>query len=287
MKPQIHRINRRAFLAGTGAATLTLPLLPSWTARAQSQPPNLVVLYHGIGTRLDAWRPAQTGTGYTMPELLRPLEAHRDDMLIVSGVENRLLYRLEAGEISHAAAAHSLLTAAPMEGVIGADGRHTGIETIDGRPPVSPSIDQVIAEHISAPGQRRSVNLGVGPTQVGEYAVFWRELAAGNTEWVAHMSDPSEAFARVLGGLEPDAPVELGFRERLRQQSGSVLDAVTESYGRLERSVSAEDRMVLQAHATRIRELETVLGGTVQPPSAQCAPVTPAAQEEFWHFRVE
>ena len=291
MKPPIRKLGRRRFLQGAGAATLALPFLRSLQAKGQPATPPLrfVVVYHGLGTLVDRWRPSGFGAGYGMSDLLRPLEAHRDDMLVVSGIENQMIRALEHGEVSHAAAAHSLLTAQPMEGVIGPDGRHTGIDTVDGRPPVGPSIDQVIADHIAAEAGQglRSVHLAVGPSHPGEYAAFWRDRG-GNQEWIANESDPRAAFNAIFAGVNPsEEPTELSLRDRLRLHSGSVLDSVRESYGRLERAVPTEDRLVLQAHAQLLRELEQNLDVEVTYTGSCSQPSLDTPGEDRWFDRVE
>ena len=87
----LRKIGRRAFLTGAGATALTLPWLRSLsTAQAApgDRPQRLVIVYHGLGTLMDQWRPATTGPNYTLPPMLAPLERHKAEMLVLSGIDN-------------------------------------------------------------------------------------------------------------------------------------------------------------------------------------------------------
>ena len=83
---------RRTFLRGVGA-TLGLPLLdamvPAATALAQTaaRPPRrFAAAYSPNGMIMSHWTPAASGTGFDLPLILKPLEAFRDQLVVVSGL---------------------------------------------------------------------------------------------------------------------------------------------------------------------------------------------------------
>ncbi|MEM9188844.1 MAG: DUF1552 domain-containing protein [Myxococcota bacterium] len=263
MTDRVRTIGRRRLLQGAGAAGLALPFLQSLQApeRSSAQPSRpplrLLVVYHGLGTIVDQWRPATVGRDYELSPLLAPLARHRDDMLVLSRIENQMIQRLKRGEMHHTDGAYTLFTSQPMAGMIDSGGRLTGVDTVDGIPPIGPSIDQVLAERVSnGPGLRRSVHLGVGGPFPGEYQTFWRSTGPGTTEWIPNEVDPQTAFDTLFGMVEIEEGRPPTFQERLRARSGSVLDSVRESYRALEQAVPMEDRLVLQNHAQQLRDLE-------------------------------
>ncbi len=280
-------ISRRNLLRNLGLGSLALPFLPSMRSHAQpsARPLRLVVVYHTIGTLVDRWTPGGTGSGYTMSDLLRPLEAHRDDMLVLSGIENRLVNRLTSGEIGHAEAARMLFTGAPLEGQI-VDGVPVRLEDADFRSPIGASIDQIVADRIAAPAGEgvRSVHLSVGGSYPGEYSAFWRDRG-DRVEWIANDPDPNDVVSRFFSGVMPDEPRPLTFQERLR--SSDVLAGVQQTYSRLGQSLPVDDRNTLEAHSRLLDELRENLsvgvdiGGACQIPSLS----TPGG--EYWFDRVE
>src|SRR5688500_15252454 len=85
---------RRTFLRGIGA-TVALPLLdamvPALTATAKAAAPvrRLGFVYIPNGAIMEKWTPATEGTGVTLPPILAPLEAHKDRLVVVSGLDSR------------------------------------------------------------------------------------------------------------------------------------------------------------------------------------------------------
>jgi hypothetical protein len=90
---QKKHVSRRAVLQAAGAA-ISLPLLdamiPAATAQtAKAAPKRFAFIGFPHGAIMDRWAPKETGTDYTMSEILKPLEAFRKDMTIVSGLRNK------------------------------------------------------------------------------------------------------------------------------------------------------------------------------------------------------
>ncbi|MEJ0099803.1 MAG: DUF1552 domain-containing protein [Pseudomonadota bacterium] len=88
-------ISRRAVLRGAGAS-IALPLLDAMIpagvalgATAAAPTTRMGFIYFPHGAIMKSWVPEQTGTGYTMSPILKPLEPFRSQMTIVSGLRNK------------------------------------------------------------------------------------------------------------------------------------------------------------------------------------------------------
>src|SRR5688572_697391 len=79
-------IGRRTFLGGA-AALIGLPWLES-VARGASFAKRLLVFYVPNGVQKRDWQPASIGSDFEMPFALSPLERHRSEVLVISGLAN-------------------------------------------------------------------------------------------------------------------------------------------------------------------------------------------------------
>ena len=81
---------RRTFLRGLGA-TVALPLLdamvPAMSAQTKATP-RFAAIYCGNGANMDDWTPASEGLGFTFSPILQPLEAFREQTLVLTGLDN-------------------------------------------------------------------------------------------------------------------------------------------------------------------------------------------------------
>ncbi len=286
-------LGRRGFLKGLGASTLALPFLfgiQDRSAHAQgmvANPKRLVIVQHGQGTLLEQWTPTNSGAGYDLSPLLLPLSAHKDRMLVVSGVSNRARRSQRNGN-GHVPAGRSILTATPFAGSFYPDGtlrpesEHPSSDNSYG-----PSIDQVLAERLNAPGQRLSVNLSVQRSD-HENRLYWRG-APGQTELVSNEDDPTRAFDDIFGGVmfPEDNPAPPTRAERFRARSGKVLDRVRSSYDSMRSQLPVEDRATLERHAAHLETLQQNLATQIDVEGACARPMinTPdgyVSREEQW-----
>ena len=83
-------LSRRTFLRGTGVS-LALPLLDSMVpastplAQTAARPKSRFCgIYIPHGATMDKWTPAGEGTAFQFSEILQPLEAFRDRLVVVS-----------------------------------------------------------------------------------------------------------------------------------------------------------------------------------------------------------
>src|SRR3954464_5443467 len=88
-------LSRRTVLQGVGAV-IALPLLdamiPASTAlaaTAAAPKPRIGFTYFPHGAIQARWQPAQTGTQFELPQILKPFEPFKQHMTVVSGLRNR------------------------------------------------------------------------------------------------------------------------------------------------------------------------------------------------------
>ena len=119
-------LSRRTLLRGAGAA-LALPLLDAMTpalASAQQRkkaPLRLVFCYVPNGIIMPDWTPKELGSNFALPRILKPLEAHRESLLLISGLADHNGNELGDGAGDHARAGASFLTGVHCKKTSGAD----------------------------------------------------------------------------------------------------------------------------------------------------------------------
>ena len=85
-------LSRRTVLRGAGAA-LALPFLdamvPTFSrARAATKPVSrFLAFYTPNGMAMEYWTPKGTGTNFEIPPILEPLKAHKDKLLMFTGLK--------------------------------------------------------------------------------------------------------------------------------------------------------------------------------------------------------
>ena len=109
-------IPRRTILRGLGA-TFALPLLdgmiPAATALAKTvaRPvPRFAVVYVPNGIVMERWTPLAEGSAFEFTPILKPLEAFRDHLLVVSGLDNTGARERTGASGAHAKPAGAYLT---------------------------------------------------------------------------------------------------------------------------------------------------------------------------------
>ena len=249
----IHTVGRRTFLRGLGAA-LALPFLPSALPRRAwadegAPPTRLLYVYTPNGWDMDRFRPSGEGRGFTWSPILAGLERHREDVLVLSGLDNRPGNRRpgDAGAGAHFQQTASFLTCTHVDKTPVSVGR---------------SIDQVAADQLGFVTPFRSLVLGMtgGATSGACGGNDWPCSYLSNISWadartpLAKQTSPEGLFDRlfgggVLGGSE--AAFARRKAERLR-----VLDVVARDAMDLERRLGAYDRQKLQQYLTAVEETE-------------------------------
>ena len=112
-------LSRRSILKGLGAA-IALPVLDAMTPALSAAskvtgsvvPRRMAFLYVPNGIIMDQYTPATAGADFQMTRILEPLEAYREDFMVLSGLTLNGGRALGDGAGDHARAASSFLTSA-------------------------------------------------------------------------------------------------------------------------------------------------------------------------------
>jgi hypothetical protein len=239
-----HRNTRREFIRdlGIGAAAVPFVLnLPSLGFANQGRrKQRLVVIFSPNGVVPPAFWPDEEGEKFTLKESLKPLEPFRDRTLVLHGVCDKV----RGDGDNHMRGMGCLLTGIELFPGNIQGGSDTPAGWAKGL-----SIDQEIKGHLQKdPGTRTrfgSLEFGV---MVPDRADTWtRMVYAGANKPIAPIDDPYQMFAKLYG------------RVKDRESLGSILDDVGDDLRKLESKVSAEDRRLLEEHATFVREMEQEL----------------------------
>ncbi|HKX62148.1 MAG TPA: DUF1552 domain-containing protein [Verrucomicrobiae bacterium] len=240
----MNAIHRRQFLRTFGLSAASLPFivgLPSLGLAAPARPrQRLVIMFSPNGTIPSAFWPDATGDDFQLKEIMTPLEAYKDRMLVLRGVCNKV----RGDGDNHMRGMSCLLTGAELFPGNIQGGSHTPAGWSSGI-----SIDQEIKNHLQSREETRtrfgSLEFGVGVT---DRADPWTRMSyAGPNQPVAPISDPYQMYQKLYGQMKD--------KESLQ----SVLGEVRGDLKKVRKMISAEDRHMLEEHETLVRQLEREL----------------------------
>jgi len=241
-------VPRRTFLRGLGT-TLALPMLDAMVpalAAAPKAPPRFSFLYIANGVIQDQWTPKNTGADYELTPILKPLEAFKGDINVVSG-----LAHLQADTFGDGTGDHPRASAAWLTGVHAYDRTLPGIEV-----KLATSADQIIAQHIGKTTPVSSIELSVDyPTQgaCDSGDCFYVNTLSWRNETTPNPTEfhPRVVFERLFGDGGTSA-------ERLAhiRKTGSILDSVNQEVSRLVSTLGAGDRGKLAEYLDSVRDIE-------------------------------
>lgn len=244
-----HTPSRRDFLRQLGLSAATLPFvlnLPSLGfANQQARKQRLVVMFSPNGVLPPQFWPDEEGESFTLKEIMRPLEPFQSRTLMLHGVCDKV----RGDGDNHMRGIGCLLTGIELFPGNIQGGSHTPAGWSSGI-----SIDQEIKAYLQSKAETRtrfgSLEFGI---MVPDRADTWtRMVYSGPNKPIAPIDDPYQMFNKLYGQLKD--------RESLK----SVLDAVQEDLKKVEAVVSADDRRLLEEHATFVRELEQELQSNSQ-----------------------
>src|SRR6185503_1923448 len=213
---------RRTFLKGMGTA-IALPMLdamvPAMTTTNAAAPVRLSLVYVPNGIVMKDWTPKTAGREFEFTRILKPLEAFREDMFVLSGLDDRNGNALGDGPGDHARAGAAILTGVHCKKTAGAD-IHNGV-----------SADQVAASAIGDKTKFASIELGcedsrtVGNCDSGYSCAYtnsisWRTATTPMPPEV----NPRAAFERLFG--TNDYSLDARNRARRAKYRKSILDLV-------------------------------------------------------------
>ena len=228
-------IQRRSFLKAAGVC-IALPAMESWSrasvaGTSPASPRRMVCVGNEFGMYPGEFWPEQYGPDYELTSLLEPLADHRNDFTLFSHLD----HGLNGGHF----AVHTFLT-----GVKAAEAR--------GMPEGGISLDQRAAEFVGSLTRFPSLTIGSESGLHGGCQMSWTRTGTR----VPPIPGPRELFRALFVDDGADARQQAEDRIRLQE---SILDAVLEDAGSLERRLSSADRDKLDEYFSSIRDVEVKL----------------------------
>jgi len=239
---------RRTFLRGLGA-TVALPLLdamvPAMSAQTKAAP-RFTAIYCGNGANMFDWTPAEEGVGFTFSPTLKPLEAFREQTLVVTGLDN--FQATDQGDVGgqHPRAAPAFMSSVHPKQTEGSDVQ------------AGTSIDQMIAQHIGRDTKLPSLEVSVDRNDVvgacdhGYACAYMNSMSwKSPTMPLPSETNPRFVFERLFGS--GNTPEE---RRARREEDSSVLDGLTREISKLRQKLGAHDRAKLGEYFDAVRDVE-------------------------------
>jgi hypothetical protein len=243
------RITRRAALRGLGVS-IAVPFLESIASPIEKveRPRRLAFVYAPNGKHMADWTPKGGSGLLELSPTLRPLEAVREHVTVLSGLAQKTANAGTDGPGDHARAMATFLTGVRAHKTSGSDVR------------VGPSIDQVAAAVLGKSTRLPSLEVGCEGGKPGgcdggyscayQTNLSWRTASTPMPKEV----DPRLVFERLFGDrLKPEADSVRAGRERDRR---SVLDFAAEEARELNGRLGAADRRKLDEYLSAVREVE-------------------------------
>lgn len=248
-------IPRRTVLRGLGT-TIALPLLESMVpamsalAKTAANPVRrFSVIYVAHGAAPGYWVPKTEGAAYELTQPLEPLAAFRDQMLVLTGIDNVVAMAREGdprgGHGRMAPAFMSGVHAKPTQGVDYAAGI---------------SIDQIAANHVGKETQLPSLQLSIEPIEFsgtcdsGYACVYTNTLCWRTPTMPLPMeNNPRAVFERLFGDSGSTDPA---VRVRRLRQKRSILDSVLEKAVSLSSNFGPSDRLRFDQYLASVRDIE-------------------------------
>lgn len=244
-KRKNRNFSRRAFLGSLGAAGVAAPFIPLLNSHARDNgdfPCRLILLFSANGTIHENWVPSGSENDWQLSQILTPLEAFKDQLVVVDGLEQ---LRPGPGD-DHQKGMGMLWTGSQLlEGDDFQGGGESGTVGWGG----GISIDQEVANAVGNDTIFKSVEFGV---QTGGATVWSRQSYAGSNQPIAPEDSPAEMFDRLFGDLDIDT-TEI---EKLKAERRSVLDMLKGDLERLEGKYGVEDKLKIESHLEAVRAIE-------------------------------
>jgi hypothetical protein len=259
------KLPRRSFLRGLGTI-VALPALDAMMpafARANSAELKALVrigfAYVPNGIIMRDWTPKALGGDFEFTRILKPLEALREDILVLSGLDSHTGNALGDGPGDHARAGASFLTGVHCRKTAGADIRG-GI-----------SVDQAAAAKLSGVTRFSSLELGCEDARtVGDCDSGYSCAYTNSISWRTPQTpmppevNPRAAFERLFGS--EDLSLDPQLRARRARYRKSILDMVSADTQNLVKTLGPADRRKMDEYLFSIREIEQRIQKAEQDP---------------------
>jgi uncharacterized protein DUF1552 len=242
-------LDRRTFLRGAGAV-VALPILDAMTpalTAAAARPVRLSFVYHPVGMIMDRWTPSTESANFVLTPTMKPLEAFRENMNVLTGLAQVQGRALGDGPGDHA-----------REGATWLTGVHPKrSETNIG---CGISADQIAAKEFGKQTQLASLELsleapGLAGTCDQNYSCAYTNTVSWKSPTIPLPMEvnPREIFDRLFGGGDS---TDAAARSANLKNQRSLLDYVAGSIDRLETSLGTLDRGKLSEYLESIRDIE-------------------------------
>ena len=240
------QISRRQTLKGLGA-TMALPFLEAMRplhgqSTSSGDPVRMACLFMPNGVRPDKWTPTGSGKTYKLSPILSPLEALKEEIMVISGLTNKASH----GGDGHYFKTASWLTCTTIEKTVGSNVSSNGI-----------SIDQIAAQEIGNSTRLPSMELGTEPITSGiDRNVNLTRLYGSHISWkkpdvpLPCEINPRIAFDRLFRNRNKSGSSAAGNPDK------SILDIVLDDAKSLKRSLGDEDTHKLDQYLESVREVE-------------------------------
>ena len=201
------------------------------------------------GAVMAQWTPATEGAGYALTPILAPLAPFRDQLLVLSGLNNEPGAPLpNEGAGPHARCQAAWLTGSHAKRTEGAD-IYLGT-----------SMDQIAAQALGQQTQLPSLELAleakgvVGACDLNYACAYISTVAwRSPTQPLPMEVDPRAVFERLFGSSDS---TEATARLARMQRQSSILDSVTEATRQLQHGLGARDRSKLGEYFDSVRDVE-------------------------------
>lgn len=261
------QMSRRTLLRGAGTA-IALPLLDAMfpaMSRAAAPVRRLTVVYVPNGIIMKDWTPAATGSDFEFTRILKPLEAFRSDLTVVSGLASTASLKTPGGG-DHAKATGSFLSGTAPKRTVGADVQ-SGV-----------TFDQIAAKHVGGDSRVASLQLScedprmVGNCDTGYSCAYTNCLSWKDSETpMPPEVNPRSVFERLFGTVDPSLDPATRARRALYRKS--ILDLTQESARRIEADLGASDKRKVDEFLTSIRDVEKQIADAEKDTRKVVAPI--------------
>ena len=233
---------------------MALPMLEAMSPFSQaleqkSNPVRMAFVYVPNGANMADWTPTEFGSQFELPYILQPLNEHKKDLLVLSGLAQDKARPNGDGAGDHARASATFFTGAQARKTSGADIR------------VGISVDQLAASKIGKATRFPSLELGCDRgQQAGNCDSGYSCAYSYNIAWKTDSTpmppevDPRLVFERLFANNHPGESAEA--RAKRERYEKSILDFVIEDTKKLKANLGRTDQRKLDEYLTAVRELE-------------------------------
>ena len=217
-----------------------LPSLGHAEAKPAARKQRLIVMFSPNGVVPWNFWPDATGNKFELKESMKPLQPFKDKTLILRGISDRI----RGDGDSHMRGMSCLLTGIELFPGNIQGGSHTPAGWASGI-----SIDQELKNFLQSQAETRtrfgSLEFGVNVPKRSD--PWTRMVYAGPNKPVTPIDDPYHMFEKLYGSMKD------------KKELQSILDDVRADLAKVRKTVSKEDRKLLEEHEAFVRKMEQEL----------------------------